>query len=187
MNDHSKKLNGKKFFQENSKLDKKIKMSRSIYAAETLEKDYEKILRYKKIISNKESLFFDSPKKSKTTLEFYSIKKTSDGSNLPLLNKGKFINPIIKTTSTHFFKNSIQEMNNKEDKLLEIQNSADLSDCNVMSQNQIIDLKTISNNNSSSIINERLRKHLFYSQTTNNFKNSNDKIFSENFANLNSK
>jgi hypothetical protein len=101
--------------------------------------------------------------------------------------KGNSKIPKLKTTSTHLFKNSIQEMNNKSDNLLEIQNSADLRDCNVMNQNQIINLKTISNNNSSSIINKRLRKHLFYFQTTNNFKNSKDKIFSANFANLISK
>lgn len=154
-------------------------MSKSMYAAETLEKDFEKILSYKKNITHKNSLYFDSPKNSKTGLEFYSNKKSRDRSILPKLSKGEFINPKIKTTSTNFFKNNNEEMNNKLNKLFKIKNSVDLNDNNAIInyKNPLISIKTNSNNSSSLMVNnEKIKKHLFFSETTTNFKNSKDEI-----------
>ena len=169
-------------------LDKKIKISKSIYAAETLEKDFEKILSYKKIISNKKSLYFDSPKNAKTDVEFYSNKKSSDGGILPKLFKAEYINPKIKTTSTNFFKNSNLEKNDKFTKLLEIKSSGDSIDNNALiAQNLLISSKTNSNNDSSFIVNNKLKMYLFPQHTFNNFRNSNDEILDKVYIDNNSK
>jgi len=184
MEDCTKKLNGNKYIKENLMLDKKIKTSKSFYAAESLEKDFEKILSYKKIIMHKNSLYFDSPKNARSSIKFYSNKKSSDViSILPKLGKGDIINPNLKTTSTNFLKNNnIQENenndNNNLNKLLKDENYVDLKENNIStSPNPLISQKTISYNNPSSIISkDKIKRHLFFSQTTNNFRNSNDEF-----------
>lgn len=181
MNDHSKKLKGKEFFKENLILDKKIKMSKSIYAAESLEKEFDKILRYKNIISNKNNLFFDSPKIAKTGVEFYSKNKSSDKSILPKLNRVEPINTTIKTTSNNFFKNNnLYEKKFKHSKLFNTQSSNDLTDNNHEISDKLKMEKMITHDDSSTNVNKKLKNYLFFSQTTNNNENLNDKI-SQNF------
>ena len=53
MDDFSKKNSGKKNFEENLILDKKIKLTKSNYDVQDFKKDFERILGYKKIISHK--------------------------------------------------------------------------------------------------------------------------------------
>jgi len=182
MDDFSKKSKGIKNYEENAILDKKIKMSKSNYALGELEKDFHRILGYKKLISHKNNLFFESlsPQKSKTGFEFFSSKKSNEKTFLPRLSKKDEMNSTkTKTTSTNFFKNN-QEKNNKSNLLLSAKNSGSVHSNNInnMSLNQLNNLKTISIQNTKKS-SEKDTKNLFISQTTNNFKNLNEEILEE--------
>lgn len=180
MDDFSKKNKGIKNYEENAILDKKIKMSKSNYALGELEKDFERILGYKKLISQKNNLFFESlsPHKSKTGLDFFSSKKSKERPLLPRLSKKDEINTKTNTTSTNFFKNNQEK--NKSNLLLSAKNSGSVHSNNInnMSLNQLNNLKTISIQNTKKS-SEKDTKNLIYSQTTNNFKYLNEEILEE--------
>lgn len=200
MEDFSKRNTGKKNFEENMFLDKKIQNSKSNYLVQEMEKDFERILSYKKLISHKSSLYFESPSpsKSKTGLNFFSSKKSSNAAFLPKLSKCNTIDPKIKTTSTNFFKNKkTVELDNKNKMQLSSRNLNSIekwkkssmnnnntnndynSTANNPIENEINNLKIVSGKLTRKESEKDANKYNLQSQSSNNFKNFNEEILEE--------
>lgn len=159
MDDFSKKNKGKKNYEQNMLLDKKMKSLKSDYQAEELEKDFERILSYKKILSHKNSLFFDSssPSISRTGVDFFSTKKSSKVNILPKLSKVDLLDPKIKTTSTNFFRNrNTNDLDFKNNLLLISRNSN--NNIKVSESNNINVNKEINENNIGTASFEQTKK-----------------------------
>ncbi len=151
LEDFSKKNLEKKNYDQNLFLDKKIKNCKSDYQKEEQEKEFERILSYKKLISHKNSLYFESlsPTKAKTGNDFFTTKKSkANNILLPKLSKTDLIDAKIKTTSKNFFKNKIpiESVNNKNNDLLlsssknsfySKENLKSRNNCNSTNNNQI--------------------------------------------------
>lgn len=116
MDDFSKKNVGKKNFEENLFFDKKIKMTKSAYGSDSFKQDYERNLSYKKIISNKNNLFFDSynvnSQKGKTDIRFFSKNCSKECDYFPRLSQPNLLNSKVKTASTNFLNNNKRKNKN---------------------------------------------------------------------------